>query len=161
VHQVLTYARVHPGSLTVRVARRLNTYLLGHLRILTTYGPVYFSAEEYARILEERLEAYYTYLARVLLAPNRRETWRFHRDGLRDLGLPVAPRRLVQAMLRQLAQAALDPSAATRKVVRLVRASREDDLSWRQWWAPTGFERVKSVRASRRPATARLPVHLP
>src|ERR1700741_4121166 len=57
VHQVLTSARAHRGSLTFSVARRLNTYVLGHLKILTQYGPVFLETAEYARVLQQRLDA--------------------------------------------------------------------------------------------------------
>ena len=145
VHQVLTYARIHKASLTFAVARRLNTYLLGHLRILTTYGPVFLAPREYERVMQERLDAYYRFLVRALLTPERREIWRFHRDGLRTLGLPVSRLRLSRALLQQVGQVALAPGTELRKVFRLLRHADDDDLSWRQCWAPTGFEAVKGV----------------
>jgi hypothetical protein len=37
---------------------RLNTYLLGHLKILTQYGPVLLKPAEYLGVLQQRLEAY-------------------------------------------------------------------------------------------------------
>jgi hypothetical protein len=148
VHQVLTYARVHRGSLTFAVARRLNTYLLGHLRILITYGPVYLTSQEYEHVLQERLDVYYKFLARALLSPERRELWRYHRAGLRELGLPVSRRRLARALLQQIGQVALAPGTELRKVARLMRSPSENDVGWRQWWAPTGFEAVKTVSVS-------------
>ena len=143
VHQVLTSARAHRGSLTFSVARRLNTYVLGHLKILTQYGPVFLSPHEYTQALQQRLDAYYTFLARALLTPSGREIWAFHRDGLRALGFPVSARRLSRAML----QNRLSPRQLV-KVASLVRAGRADETSWRQWWAPTGFETVQVVPAS-------------
>jgi glycosyltransferase involved in cell wall biosynthesis len=147
VHQVLTSARAHCGSLTFSVARRLNTYVLGHLKILTQYGPVFLSPEEYTQVLQQRLDAYYTFLARALLTPAGREIWAFHRDGLRALGFPVSARRLSRAMLQQVRRVVLSPRELG-KVARLVRAGRADETSWRQWWAPTGFETVQGVPAS-------------
>jgi hypothetical protein len=145
VHQVLTYARVHRGSLTFSVARRLNTYLLGHMRILKAYGPVYLTPDEFERVVEERMDAYYKFLARALLTPARREIWRYHREGLRELGIKVSRRRLSRAILQQLRQAAMSPGTEMRKVVRLMHSHGADEVSWREWWAPTGFEAVKSV----------------
>jgi glycosyltransferase involved in cell wall biosynthesis len=142
VHQVLTYARLHRESLTVSRARRLNTYLLGHMRILAKYGPVYLTPAEYARVLRRRLDVYYTFLVRARLAPGGREIWTYHRDGLRALGVPVSRRRLVGAMLHELARVLLSPGTEVPKAFRLLHPPRVEDLSWHQWWAPTGFEAV-------------------
>ena len=147
VHQVLTFARPHRGSLTFSVARRLNTYLLGHVKILTQYGPVFLEPAEYARALQQRLDAYYTFLARALLTPDGREIWVYHRDGLRALGFPVSTRRLSRAVLEQVRRVVLSPRELG-KVVRLMHGGRAEDTSWRQWWAPTGFEAVHGVAAA-------------
>jgi len=144
VHQVLTFARAHRGSLTFSVARRLNTYVLGHLKILTQYGPAFLAPSEYQDVLQLRLDAYYTFLARALLTPAGREIWIFHREGLRALGLPVSTRRLMGAMLQQVRRVAFSPRELT-KVIRLIHDGRADDTSWRQWWAPTGFEALPGV----------------
>jgi hypothetical protein len=50
-------------------------------------------------------------------------------------------------MLQQVRRVVLSPRELT-KVVRLIHAGRADDTSWRQWWAPTGFEAVQGVTAS-------------
>ena len=148
VHQVLTYTRTHRGSVTVTIARRLNTYLLGHLAILKTYGPVYLTRQEYDLVLKERLDTYYTFLVRAMLAPGGREIWRYHRDGLRCLGVPFERRRLVHALVRQMRQVLLSPGTELPRVMALLRARGGEDTTWHHWWAPTGFEPVTSVRVS-------------
>jgi glycosyltransferase involved in cell wall biosynthesis len=143
VHEVLTCARAHPASITQSTSRRLNTYLLGHLRILTVYGPVYLTPDEYRQVLQQRLETYYRFLARAVLTPGGRELWRFHRDGLRSLGLPVSRPRLVASLLRQMRQVVRSPLTGLPKVRDLIHGRQGDNASWRQWWAPTGFEVVE------------------
>jgi hypothetical protein len=151
VHQVLTYARLHEASITFSRARRLNTYLLDHLKMLVRYGRVYLRSEEFDLVVQERLEAYYRFLVRALLSPDRAEIWRYHTEGLRRLGFPVHHRRLAGAFLRDLRDALLPHQL--RRVLRSVRSGgHEDSLYWREWWAPTGFERIRSVRLS--PSTA-------
>jgi glycosyltransferase involved in cell wall biosynthesis len=152
VHQVLTYQRVHRGTITHSTARRLNTYLLGHMKILMRYGPMFLAPDELAHTIEERMDAYYTFLARALLSPARREIWRYHTDGLRQLGLHVDRARLARASGRQLRRAALAPGNYLPKLVRLVRPRQGSDVAWREWWAPTGFEAIKSVRPADRDA---------
>jgi glycosyltransferase involved in cell wall biosynthesis len=142
VHRILTYARVHDRTLTVSVARRLNTYLLGRMAILLRYGPVYLTPAEYAHVMAERLDAYHVFLARALLAPGGREIWAFHRDGLRALGIPISRARLLRTIGAQVARIALAPHTELAKVVRFLRPRDEDGLDWKYWWARTGFEPV-------------------
>lgn len=59
----------------------------------------------------------------------------------------MSARRLSRAMLQQIRQVVLSPRQLI-KVASLVRAGRADETSWRQWWAPTGFETVQVVPAS-------------
>jgi glycosyltransferase involved in cell wall biosynthesis len=148
VHQVLTYARAHRGSVTFTISRHLNTYLLGHLAILKAYGPVYLTREEYDLVLKERLDTYYTFLARTMLAPGGREIWHYHRDGLRSLGVPFEGRRLARALMRQVRQVLLSPGTELPRVMALLRARGVEDTTWRHWWAPTGLEPVASVTES-------------
>ena len=147
VHQVLTFARPHRGSVTFSVARRLNTYLLGHLKSLAQYGPIFLDPDEYAEVLRQRLDAYYTFLARALLTPDGREIWVYHRDGLRALGFPVSTARLSRAMLTQVWRVVLSPRELI-KVARLMHGGRAEETSWKQWWAPTGSEAVNGVAAA-------------
>jgi glycosyltransferase involved in cell wall biosynthesis len=148
VHQVLTFARPHRGSLTHAVARRLNTFLLGHVKILATYGPRFLTTDEYAAALAQRMDAYYKFLARVLLTPGHREMWRYHRDGLQALGMPVNRPRLARVLCQQLGQVATSPGRELPKLVRLLRRAGSEDANWHYWWAPTGFEAVHTSPSS-------------
>ena len=162
VHQVLTSSSVHRGSATFTTARRLNTYLLGHLTVLKTYGPVYLTRREYDLVLKERLDTYYTFLVRTILAPGGREIWRYHRDGLRRLGVPLEGRRLARALMQQVRRVLLSPGAELPQVMALLRSRGVEDTTWHHWWAPTGFEPVTSVPVSEPDeAPGRAPVRAP
>jgi glycosyltransferase involved in cell wall biosynthesis len=152
VHQVLTYQRRHRGTITHSVARRLNTYVLAHMKMLKAYGPVYLAPDEYERVVRERMATYYRYLARALLTPARREIWKYHGEALAALDFPVRRRRLARAMLAEGARAALSPGTNLKKLVRLLRARGNEEvegsageIAWREWWAPTGFEPIKGL----------------
>jgi glycosyltransferase involved in cell wall biosynthesis len=149
VHQVLTYQRVHRGTVTFSVARRLNTYLLAHMKILTSYGRVYLSADEYERVVEQRMDVYYKFLARALLSPARQEIWEHHTRGLAALGIAVRRDRLTRAILGELGRAVLAPATYARKIARVMGSGADDEVSWREWWAPTGFEPIKNLPASK------------
>ena len=148
VHQVLTFERIHPGSVTVSAARRLNTFLFAHMKMLKTYGPVYLTAEEYERALSERMATYYGFLARALLSPARREIWDYHIQRLAELGVVVRRSGVARAILRQVAHAFGGPVRELRNAVRVLRSRGSDEVAWREWWAPTGFEPIRSVRPS-------------
>jgi glycosyltransferase involved in cell wall biosynthesis len=150
VHQVLTYQRIHSSSITFSRARWLNTYLLDHMKMTMKYGRAYLSAEELDRVVQERLDAYDRYLVRALLRPARREIWRYHTEGLRALGFAVRYGRLLRALGREVGRGLLP--RATQVFGMMKAGEHEDDMYWREWWAPTGFERIKSVAMS--PATA-------
>lgn len=149
VHQVLTYQRVHRGTVTFSVARRLNTYLLAHMKILAGYGRVYLTADEYERVMKQRTDVYYKFLARALLSPFRREIWQHHRSGLAALGIVVRRERVARAILEELGHAAMAPGTSVLKIARLLRSRTDDEVNWREWWAPTGFEPIKNLPASK------------
>jgi len=147
VHQVLTYQRVHRGTITHSVARRLNTFLLAHMKMVKAYGPVYLSAEEYERVVRERIASYYRYLARALLTSARREIWRYHTTELAALGFRVRRRAVARAMLAETVRAARAPGRNMGNLIRLVRSRRaSEDVGWHDWWAPTGFEPISDSR---------------
>jgi hypothetical protein len=95
------------------------------------------------------MDAYYTFLARAILTPGAREIWRYHRDGLGALGFAISRPRLARALLRQARQVVASPRTELPKVLRLMHAGDGDDTSWHHWWAPTGFEAVKTATTHR------------
>jgi glycosyltransferase involved in cell wall biosynthesis len=66
VHQVLTRTRRHAASMT-STSSRLGTNITGWLRVMTTYGPVYLSRDEYERRLAWWLRRYGVYLAKSVV----------------------------------------------------------------------------------------------
>ena len=130
VHQVLTVSRVRGDGITFSVARRLNTYLAGGLRILQRYGPVFLSPDEYERVVKSRLDTYYRYLVQALVARAGREVWDYHQRALAELGYPLSGRRLATALVQHLRRVLLSPGSELPKVLRLVRARGTDDEGW-------------------------------
>jgi hypothetical protein len=72
VHQVLTRTRRHAASMTTR-AGRLGTNITGWLRVMTTYGPLYLTRDEYERRLGWWLRRYGVYLAKSALRRRSRD----------------------------------------------------------------------------------------
>ncbi len=119
VHQVLTYSRRHPGAQS-SFARRFNSYSLAELALLVRFGPVYLNPAEFEQHLSFLLGQYYRFMVRSLLRRRERSFWKFHREGLQEIGLRLSPLKLLEAAggmaldlltrpLRSLAAAAGQP----------------------------------------------------
>ena len=121
VHQVLTFTRKHPGSVSASFAERYNTYLAGNLAILTRYGPVFLSREEYERRLRERLTQYYRYLAESLLERREPAFWAYHRAALARAGFPLDRGRLARTLATEALEALACPRRGLAQVARFVR----------------------------------------
>jgi len=101
IHQVLTFTREHEGSQTTR-SQKLNRLILEMLFILTKYGPVYLSREEYNERLSQKIQSYYAFLGKCVLQRRDKEFWNYHREGLENLGLPLSWAKLARATIREL-----------------------------------------------------------
>lgn len=124
IHQVLTFNRTHNDSRTSRIADQLNTYILGNLMILKKYGPVYLTNEEYEQYLKNHIKHYYTFLARSLFQPRKKEFWEYHKNGLKNLGYPLSHRRLLGVSLLEVIDHLLNPKKAVEKTLKRMARSR-------------------------------------
>jgi glycosyltransferase involved in cell wall biosynthesis len=120
VHQVLTFRRVHEGSLT-SYSKRVNTYLAGYLDLLIRYGPKYFSDEELKYLLRGQLRAYYRYLGEQVYRRRGREFWTFHQGKLAELGYPLSKSRLAASAMLYALNLVLDPRRTAAAVVHQLR----------------------------------------
>ncbi len=93
VHEVLSFTRRHNETETT-FARRFNTYILGDLRILQKYGPIYLSEQKYKEILIKKIKAYYGFLGKSIFLRKGQEFWSFHKNEFKKLGYPVSKLRL-------------------------------------------------------------------
>lgn len=119
VHQVLSYERVHPESLSSE-HKRIETQHLDALRNFLEYGKVYLATAEYEARLEDLLDAYYRLLAAGLLNFRGKDFWGHHRKALADLGLPFYGRRLARAMGAKLLDLALNPKQTLEKALKRI-----------------------------------------
>ena len=115
VHQVLSFARVHPGQETVFSAR-MNAFLTCRLYLLKHYGRLCLDREEYALLLSEKMTEYYRFLAKNLFyrrnLRKERVFWEFHREEFRRIGLPFRKARLAGAALWEVLDILLNPKKA-------------------------------------------------
>ena len=71
VHQVLTFSRVHPNTITASYADRMNTYLSLFVDSLIRYGPQVLTKNEYRHAIRVRLRQYWWFLFKARLKPSR------------------------------------------------------------------------------------------
>ncbi|MCC6301286.1 MAG: glycosyltransferase family 2 protein [Gammaproteobacteria bacterium] len=124
VHQVLTYVREHAASETARSAQPLNRILWSNFDLLTRYGPVFLDAAELKTRIRAYQGNYYRFLSRSVWEFRGREFWRYHAHGLRSLGYPINPLRLLGGALGQAICRPRDTAARLLRGLGVVGAER-------------------------------------
>jgi glycosyltransferase involved in cell wall biosynthesis len=117
VPQVLYFLRVHEDSVTAKEYDPLNAVILNNLNLLTHYGPLFFEPHEFDPYLQKRLKKYYRFLAHQFYHLRNAEFWRFHKNGLNELGYPYSVFRLSAAIVRQFVE---NPTKSIAKLVMSV-----------------------------------------
>jgi hypothetical protein len=96
VHEVLTFTRLHPASVT-SFADRVGSWLPERIELLVEHGPEVLDAEEYDRALRRALRAYSVLLGKraIRLRLLDRRVRQFHAESLSRLstGLRAGPPR--------------------------------------------------------------------
>lgn len=108
VHQVLTFTRVRPESLTA-VANDLHTYYASMLRHLQEYGPWCLTPKEFEACMSEHMSGYYRFLGTSVLLGRDATFWKFHKSRLRDAGVGFSSARVAWEALAATARAAMHP----------------------------------------------------
>lgn len=117
VHQVLSYERLHPGQIT-NTSQRLNAYLASKLSDVRTYGPFYLKREEMERRIRALTDEYYTYLAVSAVNFRGKGFWSYHRKRLREIGHPLNPLKLAEAISAKAVDLLLNPKRTSEKVLK-------------------------------------------
>jgi glycosyltransferase involved in cell wall biosynthesis len=123
VHQILTFKRLGPDSLTVTVSWDLMSHYGNMLSTLVTYGPDYLTREECDACVEKLLDEYYNFLA-VSLMRGRRDGrfWGYQKRKLNET-VGFSRTRLVGAILARFCKAVLNPYETIEKLCRRNRPS--------------------------------------
>src|SRR5882672_7308544 len=94
VHQLLTFTRIQ-GESNTTFSERMNSIQLSFLTELIQYGPACLDKKEYEARLKARLREYYQVLAEGLLQMRGKSYFEFHKNWLRNLGIPLSWSRLL------------------------------------------------------------------
>jgi glycosyltransferase involved in cell wall biosynthesis len=124
VHQVLTFSRVRPGSLST-VSEELNTQFPGILQHLQKYGPVYLTKEEFKRCMDQHMSAYYELLAKSAIRGRDRKFWLFHKSKLAESQMAFRTSRLLFAMVRTVLSHVLNPLDTVQRLLQNRKESKQ------------------------------------
>ena len=127
VHQVLTYTRVRPGSLT-SFTQDVNTLIAGRLHDLVTYGLDYLSFEEYDSCLGSLLSKYYEFLAISFRRRRDKKFWEYHKKKLTDAGVGFDRIRFGRAVLSKVVSALLNPKDTVEKLLTRKELPRDPEF---------------------------------
>jgi glycosyltransferase involved in cell wall biosynthesis len=109
VHQVLTFTRRQPESLTAARLVHDPHHLLDWLIVTLKFGPRYLDPDEAAACRREIETAYYRFLGERALHGASAGFWRYHCDALAPLGYRIRRGALARAVARSALAIALDP----------------------------------------------------
>lgn len=111
VHQVLTFTRERPGSLT-EFSKSRNTLIAGRIHDLVTHGQEFLSPEEFKFCVRRKADEYYQFLAHSLVRGRNQEFWDYHKRKLTEAGVGFSRIRLWRAVVQRFLNLALNPKLA-------------------------------------------------
>ena len=128
VHQVLSYIRRGEDSPTTAFLRKVNSYRAAELEELTNFGPIYLTAEERRLRLRQATKEYYRFLAQSVLELRGKQTWDYHRDRMRQLGVRINYFKVGRYALYRIMDAILNPKLTIEAVIRRIYKRTADRL---------------------------------
>jgi glycosyltransferase involved in cell wall biosynthesis len=108
VHQILTYTRVRPGSLTA-ASTDISTDYASMLSILVAYGGDSLTVEERDSRVTRQLADYYRFLGRSLVRGRDAAFWAYHRGKLTESSFGFSRARVAWALVASLGRILLSP----------------------------------------------------
>jgi glycosyltransferase involved in cell wall biosynthesis len=131
VHQVLTFTRLRPGSLTT-ISASLQTNLPAGLRLLSTYGPYYLEPEELEERLRMHVSVYYQYLGKSLMHFRDGKFWKYHKTKLTECGVGFSRMRLTKGGVEALWAATRNPMNSISSGLKAIKRVRSQQPAERR-----------------------------
>lgn len=85
------------------------------------YGPVYFSCEEHKALLKKRLKMYYRFLGKNSLLFRKKEFWKYHIDGLKEIGYPFSVGKLIAGLFSESIHMLFNLQETVERINRFVK----------------------------------------
>jgi hypothetical protein len=116
VHQILTFTRARPESLST-ISANLQTHFAGWLQLLLAHASNYLTQDELDDLLERHVSEYYQFLGKTLLLGHK-NTLDYHRHKLMEAGVGFSWPRVVKGALATISGHALSPKTTGEKPLR-------------------------------------------
>lgn len=116
VHQILTFSRARPESLST-ISANLKTHFAGWLQLLLAHAPEYLTQDELDGLLRRHFSEYYRFLGKSLLLGHKK-TLNYHRRKLAEAGVGFSWARLVGGALSTISGHALNPKSTGEKLLQ-------------------------------------------
>lgn len=123
VHQVLTFTREHPSSVSVTQSRVMGTGLLEYQAIIRMHGAHFLAPRDLRAITREQKRDYRYYIFRSLLSPHWRKIRDYHVSYWAVQGVKMGLMRLAGTALAGAAVLVTRPADALRRVRRKLKGS--------------------------------------
>jgi glycosyltransferase involved in cell wall biosynthesis len=117
VHQVLSYTRLHEKSQSMTFAEKYQTNVLDFYRMLLKYGPIYFSADEYKRVLKQETKRYYRTLVKHIFSLRNTEFLSYHKNGLKNTNCSFNTLKLLFYVFLRIQHKLLNPKNTIREII--------------------------------------------
>lgn len=123
VHQVLSFWRMQPGSITAS-ALRFNPNALDGQIVACKYAADFLEGEELREARQRAASGFYSGLADAAFRLEGAAFWRYQRQGLARAGLRLDRLQLAKHLLLRGADLALNPLASVRALRRRLKGRR-------------------------------------
>ncbi len=115
--EVLSFLRVDDESRSGTV-RDFGPHLLDKLIVVTKFGRDFLDPEEFLEVDRRTRGEYLRILGDAILTRRSAAFWRYHRDGLATVGLPIGWRQLWRPVLTELADRVFNPKKTLGRFLR-------------------------------------------
>jgi len=132
VHQVLSYTRDRPDSLTSS-AEHFCTLITGELYDLVKFGRKVLAPAEFDQCFDHHLWSFYNLLASGILQRREREFWEYQKSQMAKLGLTLEWIRLMRAVAAILADVLCNPKLS---IEQLMSGQSNPEVSRRVSYRP-------------------------
>jgi glycosyltransferase involved in cell wall biosynthesis len=121
VHQVLSFTRYQPGSITHNERHYLSRQI-DRVLYYYQYGPRYLTPDEFKRGMSHAWRVYYEALGRQWLldrvGKSKPQFWEYQKKRLAGIGIKVDPKRLAIGAATALVRGAITPAETARRYIR-------------------------------------------
>jgi glycosyltransferase involved in cell wall biosynthesis len=124
VHQVLTFVRTQNEGTIQSGRRRFDTMALDRLAVLTRHGADFLEPAEFRAAYRRTQDFYYTCLARGWVERKGPAFWKYHREGLAEIGKRLEYGRVMLHVLGMGVRAVASPGHYGMAFYRRLKAGR-------------------------------------